>query len=177
MNTNLPKVVATGIASGISYLALTAIFTTPVFFNNHIKNYYWFSGMMLGFLISILIIFKSYNGVALRKKTAIFIAFFIGIVFSTYLDSFLNTSVLIAVTNSVVAVILGTLFANTDSKYKREDLLIFMWCYVPIKFITIIALLKGAMLVKINSPFISFFIMGIVFILLRQTFNKCNKSI
>jgi hypothetical protein len=127
--------------------------------------------MMLAFLISILIIFKSFNSVALRKKHAIFIAVFIGIAFSTYLDSFLNTSVLMIVTNSIIALLLGILLANTDSKHKREDLLIFMWCYVPIKFITIIALLKGNMIVKMNSPFISFFIMGIVVIVLKKTWN------
>ncbi len=159
------------IASIFSYLAITAIFTTPVFFNNHINNYYWFSGMMVGFLISTLIIFRSCNGLVLRKKIAIFIAIFIGIVFSTYLDSFLNTSVLMIATNSIIAVLLGILLANNDSKHKREDLLIFMWCYIPIKFITIIALLKGTMLVKMNSPFISFFIMGIVVIVLKKTWN------
>ncbi len=75
------------------------------------------------------------------------------------------------VTNSIIALLLGILLANTDSKHKREDLLIFMWCYVPIKFITIIALLKGNMIVKMNSPFISFFIMGIVVIVLKKTWN------
>jgi hypothetical protein len=171
----LLKIIGILIASLISYLALTAIFTTPVFFNNHIKNYYLFSGMMLAFLLSILIIFKSYRGLALRKKHAIFIAVFIGIVFSTYLDSFLNTSILMILTNSIIAVLLGILLANTDSKHKREDLLIFLWCYVPIKFITIIALLKGTMVVKMNSPFISFFIMGIVVVVLRKTFYSLFK--
>jgi hypothetical protein len=116
------------------------------------------------------------NGFVITKKHAIFVAIFTGIIFSTYLDSFLNTAVLMLITNSVIAILLGILFANTDSKHKREDLLIFMWCYVPIKFITIIALLKGTMLVKMNSPFISFFIMSIAVVVLRKTFNKFMKQ-
>jgi hypothetical protein len=155
----------------ISYLAISAILTTPVFFKNQIENYYWFCGMLLLFSISIIVIRKSFYGDSLKKWHAMFVAIFIGIIFSTYLDSILNTSVLIIATNSIIAVLLGILLANTDSKQKREDLLIFMWCYVPIKIITIIVLLNGTMQVKINAPFISIFIMGIVVIVLQKTWH------
>lgn len=165
------KIIFIAIAFTISYLAISAILTTPIFFNNQIENYYWFCGMLLSFSISIIIILKSFYGDSLKKWRAMFLAIFIGIIFSTYLDSFLNTSVLMFVTNAIIAVLLGFLLANTDSKHKREDLLIFMWCYVPIKLITIIVLLKGTMQVKINAPFISIFIMGIVVIVLQKTWH------
>ncbi len=170
------KIIGIIIACFISYLAISAIVTTPVIFNNYIHDYYWFTGMMSAFLICLYIIFKVMNGFVITKKHAIFVAIFTGIIFSTYLDSFLNTSVLMLITNSVIAILLGILLANTDSKHKREDLLIFMWCYVPIKFITIIALLKGTMHVKMNSPFISFFIMGIVVVILQKTFKFSMKN-
>lgn len=170
------KLISITIACVISYLAISAIVTTPVIFNNYIHDYYWFTGMMSAFLICLYITYKAVNGFVITKKHAIFVAIFTGIIFSTYLDSFLNTAVLMLITNSVIAILLGILFANTDSKHKREDLLIFMWCYVPIKFITIIALLKGTMLVKMNSPFISFFIMSIAVVVLRKTFNKFMKQ-
>ncbi len=170
------KIIGIIIACFISYLAISAIVTTPVIFNNYIHNYYWFIGMMSAFLICLYIIFKAMNGFLITKKHAIFVAIFTGIIFSTYLDSFLNTSVLMLITNSVIAILLGIILANTDSKHKREDLLIFMWCYVPIKFITIIALLKGTMHVKMNSPFISFFIMGIVVAVLIKTFNYKKRG-
>ncbi len=170
------KIIGIIIACFISYLAISAIVTTPVIFNNYIHDYYWFTGMMSALLICSYIIFKAMNGFVITKKHAIFVAIFTGIIFSTYLDSFLNTSVLMIITNSVIAILLGILLANTDSKHKREDLLIFMWCYVPIKFITIIALLKGTMHVKMNSPFISFFIMGIVVAVLIKTFNYKKRG-
>ena len=170
------KLICIIIACAISYLAISAIITTPVIFNNYIHDYYWFTGMLSAFLICLYIIYKAVKGFVITKKHAIFVAIFTGIIFSTYLDGFLNTSVLMLITNSVIAILLGILFANTDSKHKREDLLIFMWCYAPIKFITIIALLKGTMLVKMNSPFISFFIMGITVFVLRKTFNKFMKQ-
>ena len=170
------KIIGIIIACFISYLAISAIVKTPVIFNNYIHDYYWFTGMISAFLICLYIIYKATNGFVITKKHAIFVAIFTGIIFSTYLDSFLNTSVLMLITNSVIAILLGVLLANTDSKHKREDLLIFMWCYVPIKFITIIALLKGTMLVKMNSPFISFFIMGIVVAVLIKTFNYKKRG-
>ena len=165
------KLIGIIIACMVSYLAISAIVTTPIIFNNYIHNYYWFTGMLSAFLVCLFIIFKARNGFVITKKYLIFIAIFMGVIFSTYLDSFLNTSVLILITNLVIASLLGILFASTDSNHKREDLLIFMWCFVPIKAITIIANLKGTMPVLVFSPFIAIFIMGLAVIVIKASFN------
>lgn len=160
----------------VSWIALRAISSSPAFHPIEIKSMFWLVAMSIGFLLSVFVIFKQHSAQPLSKRHAMWLAVFLGIFFSTYLDDVFTSAVMMLVINCSIAALIGLLLSHTASLHKREDLLIFLWCYAPIKFITIIALLKGNMLVKNSAPFISLFIMAIAVIVMRFIFHTMMKK-
>jgi hypothetical protein len=159
----------------VSWIALKAIASSPVLLTFQIQQPLWFVCMWLGFLWCVYLILVKHRHQPLNKRTAIWLAIWMGIFFSTYLDNLFSTAVMMLVTNVLIAAFIGRMLSNTNSLHKREDLLIFLWAYAPIKFITMIALLKGSALIKSSAPFVALFIMAIVVMVMRYAFNKSMK--
>jgi hypothetical protein len=164
------------IAFLVSWIALRAISSSPAFHPIEIKSIFWLLAMSIGGLFSVFVIFKRHQAQPLSKRQAMWIAVFLGIFFSTYLEDLFTSAVMMLMINCFVAALIGLLLSHTTSLHKREDLLIFLWCYAPIKFITIIALLKGSLLVKNSAPFISLFIMAIAVMVMRFIFHTLMKK-
>jgi hypothetical protein len=156
----------------VSWIALRAISSSPAFHPIEIKSMFWLVAMSIGFLLGVFVIFKQHNAQPLSKRHAMWLAVFLGIFFSTYLDDVFTSAVMMLVINCSIAALIGLLLSHTASLHKREDLLIFLWCYAPIKFITIIALLKGSEQIRSSAPFVALFIIAIAVFVLRFTFNK-----
>jgi hypothetical protein len=169
------KYIAFIVTAIVSWIALKAIASSPVLLAFQIQQPLWFVCMWLGVLWCVYLILVKHRHQSLNKRTAIWLAIWIGIFFSTYLDNLFSTAVMMLVTNVLIAAFIGRMLSNTNSLHKREDLLIFLWAYAPIKFITMIALLKGSALIKSSAPFVALFIMAIVVIVMRYAFNKSMK--
>jgi len=170
------KYIVIMIACIVSWISMRAILSSPVLDTFQIQHPAWFVCMLLGFLWSMYLILIKHLQKPMHKPTAIWLGIWMGIFFSTYLDNIFTTAVMMLLINVLIAALIGRMLSNTDSLHKREDVLIFLWGYAPIKFITIVALLKGSELIKSSAPFVALFIMAITIFVLRFTFTKALKS-
>lgn len=170
------KYIAIIIACIVSWISSRAILSSPVLDSFKIQNPAWFVCMLVGCLWSMYLILIKHRHQPMHKRTAILLAIWMGIFFSTYLDNIFTTAVMMLLNNVFISALIGRMLSNTDSMHKREDVLIFLWGYAPIKFISIVALLKGSELIKSSAPFVALFIMAIAVFVLGFTFTKALKS-